>query len=79
MARGWESKAVESQQDDARERGQGKPALSAEQRARLERARTLTLALARVRNQLASASQPQHREMLQRAADSLEAEIASLT
>ena len=79
MARGWESKSVESQQDDARERKQEGPPLTAEARARRERTRELTLALAQVRDQQAAATQPNHRAMLERAAASLEAELASLT
>jgi hypothetical protein len=64
MARGWESKAVESQQAEAeRERRLG-PALSDEARRRLEQRRTLELALAQTQAELAAACRAAHRDML---------------
>jgi len=41
MARGWESKAIESQQDDAAARKAIKPARTAEQREQSQRRLTL--------------------------------------
>jgi hypothetical protein len=78
MARGWESKAVESQQADSGGSVQG-PRLSPEARARLDRKDMLTLSLARVRDELTRASQPAHRAMLERAAVALDAEISALS
>ena len=78
MARGWESKSVESQQADARQVPAG-PALTPEARARLEKRQSLDLSLARVRDDLTRASQPAHRAMLERAAAALEAEINALS
>lgn len=78
MARGWESKSVESQQADTRRPPSG-PALSPEARARLEKTYALTLSLARVRDDLTRANQPAHRAMLERAAAALEAEISALS
>ena len=67
MARGWESKSVESQQADSW--GGGRPARPVARGARPRRARAMrsTLALARVRDELAGATQPAHRAMLERA------------
>jgi hypothetical protein len=79
MARGWESKGVESQQADAGRRPSGGPAVSADEQLRRDQAEALRLALARVRDQLAGAARPDHRAMLEQAAAALEARIASLT
>ena len=79
MARGWESKGVESQQADAGRRPAGGPAVSADEQLRRDQAEALRLALARVRDQLAGAARPDHRAMLEQAAAALEARIASLT
>jgi hypothetical protein len=65
MARGWESKAVESQQDDAERRRPAAPELSDEARARLQQRRTLELALAQTQAELGAACRAPHRDMLQ--------------
>jgi hypothetical protein len=75
MARGWESKAVEAQQDDA---GRGRPtgpALSPEELARRTRRETLGLALADAQAKLAMACRPAHREMVRRQIASIEAAL----
>jgi hypothetical protein len=64
VARGWESKSVESQQADKAERSAAGPALSAEDRARLAERRSLELALAQTQAELGAACRPAHREML---------------
>jgi hypothetical protein len=65
MARGWESKAVESQQDEAmRAPRPRKPALSAAEQADLDRRRSLELALTETQAQLGAACRPAHRDML---------------
>jgi len=79
MARGWESKAVESQQAEAGRAEPRGPVLTPEARQRLDRVRSLSLALSRVRDDLARATAPRHRDMLETAAASLEAEIAALS
>lgn len=75
MARGWESKSVESQQADREARGERPAPTTPEERARLARRRTVELALARARADLAVASAPRHRQMLARAIDALEEQI----
>jgi hypothetical protein len=72
MARGWESKAIESQQEDAR--GAKKPAASSPQIDPARRA--LELARARVLADLERAIQPAHRQMLERALADLDAKLA---
>jgi len=78
MARGWESKSVESQQDDAARRKDVKPALTPEQQERLVRRRTLELSRARLAADLDRASAPLHRNMLERALAELDAQLESL-
>lgn len=79
MARGFDSKFVESQQDDARAATRdAKPELTAEQRARLERRRTLELALARAQAELQVACHAAHRDMLRLKLEALQAELGSL-
>jgi hypothetical protein len=80
MARGWESKAVESQQDDALARRrlvavQSGPATREEQAA-LDRRRSLELARARAEADLQAATRPAHREMLRQAIAAIDARLA---
>jgi hypothetical protein len=65
MARGWESKAVESQQADADRPRSTEPPLSDEARQRLQQRRTLELALAQTQAELGAACRAAHRDMLQ--------------
>lgn len=77
MARGWESKSVESQQAEASEavaRTTARP-LTAEARAAQAERRTLELARARLRADLEAATVPAHREMLARALVDLDRRI----
>jgi hypothetical protein len=82
VARGFDSKNVEWQQQQAEDaraaRGRPKLDKSPEQRALLERRRSLELALARTRADLEKATRPQHRELLQRSLAALERELRSL-
>ena len=82
MARGWESKAVEDQIEQATERAlrqQSPEDLSPEDRARRERLESLRLSRTRTLDQLESATRPAHRQMLQRTLRALEAEMEELT
>ena len=78
MARGWESKSVESQQDDARAAVNAKRDWSPEARDRAQRRATLELALASTQAELTAACRPVHREMLQRKLEALKAELGTL-
>jgi len=78
MARGWESKSVESQRADREGQPAAAPAdLSNEERERRMRRARLELDRARVRAELASATQPVHRAMLERALDEIDARLKS--
>lgn len=78
MARGFESKAVESQQADAQADRQVRPALSADERARVDRRNTLELALAQTQAEIQAACRPAHREMLQLKLEALKAALGML-
>lgn len=79
MARGWESKAVESQQDSAREeRRTGPPVAVTDAVRRGERA-SLALAKSRAEKDLERASVPAHRSMLEQAIAELDRRIAALS
>jgi hypothetical protein len=82
MARGFDSKNVEWQQqqaEDARAARKGqRPEQTPEERARLPRRRGLELALAKTRADLEKATRPAHRELLQRTLAALEQELRSL-
>lgn len=77
MARGWESKAVADQMEEAntRESNEREYELSPAVRARRERLESLRLSRARTLEQLERATNEAHRTMLRRTLRALEAEI----
>jgi hypothetical protein len=77
MARGFESKDVEYQQAQATRAPSRRRELSAAERDRESRRRTLELSLARTRAELAAARSPAHRRMLAAAIAALEGQLAS--
>lgn len=80
MARGWESKSIESQQEESvreSEQRDAQPA-SPEERMRLERLASLELSRARTLDQLERATSAAHRAMLKRTLLALEREIAEV-
>jgi hypothetical protein len=79
VARGWESKSVESQQEESlREPSQRGLDLSPEERARQERLDSLTLSRTRTLEQLEHATSDAHRRMLKRTLLALERDIAEV-
>ena len=79
MARGFDSKFVEAQQEEAARRPSGSAvALSPAERAAAQRRRTLELTRTRTERDLNSATAPAHREMLQQALAALDREIEGL-
>ena len=79
MARGWDSKGIEAQQEAAAVRAEPQRALPPDEAARRARLATLTLALARAKADLEAATAPAHRTMLQQAIADLDRQIASLS
>ena len=78
MARGWESKSIEAQQDAAAARTPAGPPVRPEDAARRARRTTLTLARARAEDELRRATAAPHREMLARAIDDLNRQLEDL-
>jgi hypothetical protein len=78
MARGFESKAVESQQEEAQRRTTLKPELSIEEQQRAARQAGLELALARTQAEMNAACRPAHREMLKLRLEAIRAQIEGL-
>ena len=80
MARGWESKSVESQIEDAEARKKpAAPALTPDEQRRRSELASLELNRVRVMNELSKASHPRYRETLLAALKHLDDKIASLT
>jgi hypothetical protein len=78
MARGWESKAVESQQEEARRPGVSTRPLTPEERDRLAERKSLELALAGTQAELQAACRPAHRDMLRLRLDAIQARLAAI-
>jgi hypothetical protein len=77
MARGWESKAVESQVEDreARERAVREAELAPADPAAAAARRTVELALHRAEADLAASTSPAHRAMLEQAIAALRRQL----
>jgi hypothetical protein len=79
MARGWESKSVEAQQDEAAEKSTpGNPRLTREAAARLREKESLRLSLQNVVQQLERSLNARHRSMLEQAKSDLERKLQEL-
>ena len=72
MARGWESKSVEQQQEEAATQKTGRRALTPEQAAEENRRRGLELSRQRILQQLQTACNSRHRQMLDAALSELD-------
>ena len=78
MARGWESKSVEQQQADAVEQSKSaRPRLSPEQQKRNRQRESLLLARKRLAGQMAAATRPEHRQMLQHSISEIDKQLSS--
>jgi hypothetical protein len=78
MARGWESKSVEAQQEAVTSRQRVGPPISADEAARRGQRATLLLARSRALADLQQACAAAHRSMLEQAIADLDARIAAL-
>jgi hypothetical protein len=78
MARGFESKSVESQQEEAQRAKAFRPALSAEEQARQAKREGLELALAQTQAEMSAACKPAHREMLKLRLEAIQAQLQDL-
>ena len=78
MARGWESKAVSEQIEEGKKRPAERPSdreRSPEARAHRQQLESLRLSRSRTLEQLQRATNPAHRETLQKGLSALEGEI----
>ncbi len=75
MARGWESKSVESQQEEHARTKTPPAGVTPEQRDRMARRQTLALQRAKALADLARATKPGHRAMLERAVDEIDRQL----
>jgi hypothetical protein len=79
MARGWESKSVEAQQDEAAAKASPeKPRLTREEAARCRERENLRLSLQSVLQQLERSREGHHRALLEHALEDLERKIREL-
>jgi hypothetical protein len=78
MARGFESKSVESQQEESQRAKSVRPALSADEAANQARKAGLELALAQTQAEMGAACRPAHREMLKLRLEAIRARIRDL-
>ena len=78
MARGWESKSVEAQQDAAQAPRQKTGRVAAGDAARMAERATLMLARTRALADLQAACAPAHKAMLEQAIADLDHRLASL-
>ena len=78
MARGFDSKFVEAQQEEAVRDKPSRPSLSPEQRELEARRQSIMLSRTRAHAELGRASAPAHRRMLEEAIVALDAQLAQL-
>jgi hypothetical protein len=75
VARGWESKSIEAQQEEATRPRPGSPAPSEAELLRRERRRTVELARSRTAEHLSRATAAPHRRMLEEALKALDDQL----
>jgi hypothetical protein len=78
MARGFDSKFVEAQQEEASRGKTLRPEMTAEQRVRETQRQSLELARTRAQADLQRATAPAHRRMLEQALSALDTELEKL-
>jgi hypothetical protein len=79
MARGFDSKFVEAQQEEATRDKKVGPTLTPEQRERLTKRRTLEMSRARAVADLSRATSAAHKEMLGQAITALDQQLNGLS
>ena len=77
MARGWESKEIESQQSQAEEAKRGrKPVLTRDQVEQIARRHLIELDIARIEREMNATPHPRRRTQLQAALEHLKRQLA---
>ena len=81
MARGWESKAVEDQIEERKQKREAAPSeeLTSEERQRRDRLASLQLSKSRLLDQLERAKNPTHRTTLLNGLKAIEKEIEEIS
>jgi hypothetical protein len=78
MARGWESKSVEQQQEEmSAQRKTARAPLSLAEQQRNRKREGLLLSRERLTQQLQAATNPRHRQMLEQAIAELDSQLSS--
>lgn len=77
MARGWESKSVEAQQEEARQQKPQRRKLTAEEARKERQKQGLNLSRQRILQQLAVTHNPRHRKLLEDALAALDQKLGS--
>ena len=78
MARGWESKSVEQQQEEMSEQQRTISApISPDEQQRNRKRKSLLLSRKRLTQQLQAAGNPRHRQMLEQAIAELDRQLSS--
>ena len=78
MARGWESKSVEQQQEEASSNTAKGPRLTTQEVAEQQKRHSLELSRTHIAHQLEVATNPKHRQVLEAALRELDRQIESL-
>jgi hypothetical protein len=78
VARGWESKSIEQQQDDARSAQSPGLSLTPAQRDAENRKQGLKLSRSRVLEQIQAAGNPRYRKILEQALSEIEEQLSRL-
>jgi hypothetical protein len=79
VARGWESKSVEQQQEErSAQPAAFRPPISADEQQRNRTREGLLLSRKRLAQQLQDAANPRHRQMLEQAIAELDRQVSSL-
>jgi hypothetical protein len=79
MARGWESKSVEQQQEEkSSQQTISRPPISAAEQQVNRKREGLILSRERLTQQLKSAANPRHRQMLEQAVAALDHQLSAL-
>jgi hypothetical protein len=78
MARGWESKSIEQQQDEARAAQEPKQRLTSRQREEEARKTGLKLSRSRILEQIRATENPNYRRTLEKSLAALDEEIERL-
>jgi len=75
MARGWESKSVEAQMEEAEASSVSKPRLSPQEVEAKQKRETLLLTKKKFEGDLERSSNERHREMLKRAINAIDTQL----